>query len=39
MLSWWFLPLCIAAGVGLSFATQPEATARFFTQLYHAVAG
>jgi hypothetical protein len=39
MLSWWFLLLCAAAGIGLSFAAQPEATGRFFTQLYHAVAG
>jgi hypothetical protein len=39
MFSWWFLLLCLAAGIGLSFATQPEATGRVFTQLYHAVAG
>lgn len=34
-----FLLLCLAAGIGLSFAAQPEATNRFFTQLYHSVAG
>lgn len=39
MLSWWFLPLCLAAGVALSFATQPEATNRLFAQLYRAVVG
>ena len=39
MLSWWFLLLCLAAGVGLSFATQPEATSRFASQLWHAIAG
>ena len=39
MLSWPFLLLCLAAGIGLSFATQPEATNRFVTQLYHSVAG
>ncbi len=39
MLSWPFLLLCLAAGVGLSFATQPEATSRFITQLYHSIAG
>lgn len=39
MLSWPFLLLCLAAGIGLSFATQPEATNRLFSQLYHSVAG
>jgi hypothetical protein len=39
MLSWQFLLLCLAAGIGLSFATQPEATTRLATQLWHAVAG
>jgi hypothetical protein len=39
MLSWQFMLLCLAAGIGLSFATQPEATTRFLTQLYHSVAG
>lgn len=39
MLSWPFLLLCLAAGIGLSFATQPEATSRFVTQLYRSVAG
>ncbi len=39
MLSWPFLLLCLAAGIGLSFATQPEATSRFVTQLWHSVAG
>ena len=39
ILSWPFLLLCLAAGIGLSFATQPEATNRLFNQLYHAVAG
>lgn len=39
MLSWPFLLLCLIAGIGLSFATQPEATNRFVSQLYHSVAG
>jgi len=39
MLSWQFLLLCLVAGIGLSFAAQPEATSRFATQLYRAVAG
>ncbi len=39
MLSWQFLLLCLAAGIGLSFATQPEATSRLATQIYHSVAG
>jgi hypothetical protein len=39
MLSWQFLLLCLAAGIGFSFATQPEATTRLATQLWHAVAG
>lgn len=39
MLSWPFLLLCLVAGIGLSFATQPEATNRFVTQLWHSVAG
>ena len=39
MLNWPFLLLCLAAGIGLSFATQPEATNRLVTQLWHAVAG
>ena len=39
MLSWPFLLLCLVAGIGFSFATQPEATTRFATQLWHAVAG
>ena len=39
MLRWPFLLLCLAAGLGLSFAAQPEATGRLFSQLYHAVAG
>ena len=39
LLGWPFLLLCLAAGVGLSFATQPEATSRFATQLYHSIAG
>ena len=39
MLRWPFLLLCLAAGIGLSFAAQPEATNRLFSQLYHAVAG
>jgi hypothetical protein len=39
MLSWPFLLLCLVAGIGLSFATQPEATNRLVTQLWHAVAG
>ena len=39
MLRWPFLLLCLAAGLGLSFAAQPEATSRLFSQLYHAVAG
>ena len=39
MLSWPFLLLCLVAGIGLSFATQPEATNRLVTQLWHSVAG
>ena len=39
MLSWQFLLLCLVAGIGFSFAAQPEATTRFLTQLWHAVAG
>lgn len=39
MLRWPFLLLCLAAGIGLSFATQPEATSRLFSQLYQSVAG
>ena len=39
MPSWWFPPLCLAAGIGLSYATQPEATSRLFTQIYHTVFG
>lgn len=39
MLSWPFLLLCLIAGIGFSFATQPEATSRFATQLWHAIAG
>lgn len=39
MLSWQFLLLCVVAGIGLSFATQPEASTRLVTQLWHAVAG
>ncbi len=39
LLSWWFLPLCLAAGIGLSFATQPEATNRLVSQLWHSIAG
>jgi hypothetical protein len=39
MLSWWFLLLCLAAGIGLSFATQPEATSRFVSQVWHSIAG
>jgi hypothetical protein len=39
MLSWPFLLLCLAAGIGLSFATQPEASSRFATQLWHSATG
>jgi hypothetical protein len=39
MLSWPFLLLCLAAGLALTLATQPEATGRLASQLYHAVAG
>lgn len=39
LLSWWFLPLCLAAGIGLSFATQPEATNRLISQVWHSIAG
>ena len=39
ILSWQFLLLCLVAGIGFSFATQPEATSRFVSQLYHSVAG
>lgn len=37
--SWPFLLLCLVAGVALSFAAQPEATSRFATQLWRAIAG
>jgi hypothetical protein len=39
MLSWQFLLLSLVVGIGFSFATQPQATTRFVTQLYHSVAG
>jgi len=39
LLSWWFLPLCLGAGLGLSYATQPEATNRLVSQLWHSIAG
>lgn len=39
LLRWWLLPLCLAAGIGLSYATQPEATNRFVSQLWHSIAG
>ena len=39
MLSWQFLLLCLAAGIGLTWATQPEATGRLVAQLWHSVAG
>ena len=39
ILSWQFLLLCLVAGIGFSFATQPEATSRFVTQIYRSVAG
>ena len=39
LLSWWFLVLCLAAGIGLSFAAQPEATSRFVSQVWHSIAG
>jgi hypothetical protein len=39
ILSWPFLLLCLAAGIGFSFATQPEATNRLVTQLWRAIAG
>jgi hypothetical protein len=39
MLSWQFLLLCLAAGVGLTYATQPEATNRLVSQVWHAIAG
>jgi hypothetical protein len=37
--SWQFLLLSLVAGIAFSFATQPEATSRFVTQLYRSVAG
>jgi hypothetical protein len=39
MLNWPFLLLCVVAGIGFSFAAQPDATTRLATQLWHAVAG
>ena len=39
MLSWQFLLLCVAAGIGLSYATQPEATNRLVSQVWHSIAG
>lgn len=39
MLSWPFLLLCLLAGVGLTYATQPEATNRLLSQVWHAIAG
>lgn len=32
MLSWKFVPIGIAAGLGLSFASQPQETMRFFDE-------
>ena len=39
ILSWPFLIFCLVAGIGFSFAAQPEATTRFAAQLWHSVAG
>jgi len=39
ILSWQFVLLCVVAGIGLSFAAQPEATNRLVTQLYQSVGG
>lgn len=39
MLSWPFLLLCLVAGVGLTYATQPEATSRLVSQVWRSVAG
>ena len=39
ILSWPFLLFCLIAGIGFSFAAQPEATMRLVTQLWHSVAG
>ena len=39
LLSWQFLLLCLVAGIAFTFATQPEATTRLATQLWHALAG
>jgi hypothetical protein len=39
LLSWQFLLLSVVAGIGFSFATQPGATTRLATQLWHSVAG
>ena len=39
MLSWQFLLLCLLAGIGLTYATQPEATNRLVSQVWHAIAG
>jgi hypothetical protein len=39
ILSWQFALLCLIAGIAFSFATQPEATSRFVTQLYRAITG
>ena len=39
MLSWQFLLLCLLAGIGLTYATQPEATNRLASQVWHAIAG
>jgi len=37
--SWQFLLFSLVAGIGFSFAAQPEATSRFVTQLWYAIAG
>ncbi|HTU10035.1 MAG TPA: hypothetical protein VMG08_03970 [Allosphingosinicella sp.] len=39
ILSWQFLLLTVVAGIAFSFAAQPEATTRFATQLWRAIAG
>lgn len=39
MLSWQFLLLSLVAGIGFSFAIQPDTTSRFFSQLFRALGG
>jgi len=39
MLDWRFLLFSLVAGIGFSFAIQPDTTTRFFSQLFRALGG